>query len=300
MPNIPPQAPHEGTTRIPTLAAEAGAGAQPHPSAGARILLVDDNPAIHVDFRKILGGNQDHAALEATEALLFGAAPKVRPQFSLHSAYQGAQAVEAVRAALAAGMPFALAFVDMRMPPGIDGMETIEQMWRVDPRLQVVICTAFSEHPWHEVLERLQVGDRLLVVKKPFDLIEVLQLARTLTIKWALARQAERRDAELEQTLLQLRRSEAALRQAVRDLESFAHSAAHDLESPLWRIAAFAQLLAQDDGTDPASAAHCLAQIRSNAAQGQALIQELQLRTQTRRLDLQELGATTGTHPLIP
>lgn len=265
------------------------------PPAGSRILLVDDNPAIHVDFRKILDRAPDHAGLEATEALLFGAPARVRPQFNLHSAYQGAQAVEAVRGGLAAGLPFALAFVDMRMPPGIDGMETIEQIWRIDPRLQVVICTAFSDHPWDELLERLQAGDRLLVVKKPFDLIEVLQLARALTTKWQLARQAERRGAELEHALLQLRRSEAALRQALGELKAFAHSVSHELESPLWRIAAFAQLAA-DDGTDPASLAHCLAGIRSNAAQGQALLQALQLRTQANQLALQELELQASAH----
>src|SRR5580692_1248992 len=78
----------------------------------------------------------------------------------------------------------------MRMPPGWDGVETVEHLWRADPRLQVVFCTAYSDHSWKEVLERLDVRDRLLILKKPFDPIEVYQFAHALTTKWTRAEQA--------------------------------------------------------------------------------------------------------------
>jgi signal transduction histidine kinase len=83
-----------------------------------------------------------------------------------------------------------MAFVDMRMPPGWDGVETIERLWQVDPRLQVVICTAYSDTSWEEVLDRLDARDRLLILKKPFDNIEVRQLASALTAKWEMTQQA--------------------------------------------------------------------------------------------------------------
>jgi two-component system NtrC family sensor kinase len=156
-----------------------------------RILLIDDMPSIHSDFRKILSPRPPANGLDDAESALFGQAQE-RPQesFETDSAHQGREGLAMVEAALLAQRPYAMAFVDMRMPPGWDGVETVERLWQVDPQLQVVICTAYSDHPWEEVLARLDVRDRLLIVKKPFDMIEVSQLARTFTAKWSLARQA--------------------------------------------------------------------------------------------------------------
>ena len=162
-----------------------------------RILLVDDTPAIHQDFRKLLlhdagAGNTAAAELDDLEAALFGTTIATPDGgFELDSAYQGQEALAMVRESLAATHPYAMSFVDMRMPPGWDGAETIERMWQVDPRLQMVICTAYSDHSWDRVLARLDARDRLLILKKPFDSIEVCQLATTLTAKWNTARQAE-------------------------------------------------------------------------------------------------------------
>ncbi|GEM_PF-5817682 len=89
-----------------------------------------------------------------------------------------------VRDALSTSSPYKVAFVDMRMPPGIDGLDTIEQIWDIDPRLQIVICTAYSDHSWPEICERVGQRDNLLVLKKPFDTIEVQQMASSLLRKW--------------------------------------------------------------------------------------------------------------------
>jgi len=164
-----------------------------------RILLIDDAPAIHEDFRKILEPTRPGGELAELEAALFGApAPGAWASFELHSAYQGEEGFALVQAAVAARSPFAMAFVDMRMPPGWDGVETVEHLWQADPELQVVICTAYSDYSWEEVLQRLDVGDRLLILKKPFDAIEVRQLASALTAKWNMTRQAAQKLAELE------------------------------------------------------------------------------------------------------
>ncbi|HSV34580.1 MAG TPA: response regulator, partial [Ramlibacter sp.] len=171
-------------------------------SSNRRILLIDDMPSIHEDFRKILEPEPVESELNEAEATLFDQAmPPARDGFELDSAYQGREGAAMVEASVQAGRPYALAFVDMRMPPGWDGVETIEQLWRVDPNLQIVICTAHADHPWEEVLQRLDVRDRLLIVKKPFDMIEVSQLARTLTAKWELARQAHLHISGLEQAV---------------------------------------------------------------------------------------------------
>ncbi|MCM5678827.1 EAL domain-containing protein [Schlegelella sp. S2-27] len=169
-----------------------------------RILLVDDMVAIHDAFRKVLVPQQTESIeLDAVEAMLFGDDPAAAavPTFELDSAYQGQEGLEKVQAALLAGRPYALAFVDMRMPPGWDGVQTIEELWRADPRLQIVICTAFSDLSWDEVLSRLEVRDRLLILKKPFDPVEISQLASALTVKWQTTQDAGLKLAQLEEAV---------------------------------------------------------------------------------------------------
>ncbi len=155
-----------------------------------RILVVDDNPAIHEDFRKILGQKNQNAALDQLESELFGEQAREAESYELASAYQGQDALAMVQAGLRRGEHYALTFVDMRMPPGWNGVETIAKLWEVDPEIQVVICTAYSDCSWEEILTRLGATDRLLILKKPFDTAEVCQLACALTEKWHLTRHA--------------------------------------------------------------------------------------------------------------
>lgn len=156
-----------------------------------RILLIDDLPAIHDDFHKILAVPAAQDRLNLLESRLFGAAPRAQELgFKIDGALQGAQGVAMAAAALEAQRPYAVAFVDMRMPPGWDGVETITRLWQVDSALQVVLCTAYSDYSWDDVLDRLDGHERLLVLKKPFDAIEVRQLASTLVEKWNVTRQA--------------------------------------------------------------------------------------------------------------
>ncbi len=158
-----------------------------------RILVVDDNRAIHADFQKSLGGKpEQNSLLSEAAAELFGSDAEASrlPQFELASAYQGQEGLAIAQAAAAEGNPFALAFVDIRMPPGWDGIETTIHMLKVDPDLQIVICTAYSDYSWEEMTRRLGSPDRLVILKKPFDVIEIQQLANSLTEKWRLSRQA--------------------------------------------------------------------------------------------------------------
>lgn len=171
-----------------------------------RILLIDDMRAIHEDFRKILlPQSAESTVLSSIEATLFGddTHAMTTTTFELDSAFQGEEGLAKVQASLQNGLPYALAFVDMRMPPGWDGTETIERLWQTDERLQVVICTAYTDTSWDEVLGRLDVHDRLLILKKPFDAVEVLQLANTLTAKWQMAADAVLRMASLEEVVQQ-------------------------------------------------------------------------------------------------
>jgi DNA-binding NtrC family response regulator len=76
-----------------------------------------------------------------------------------------------------------MAFVDVRMPPGWDGIEVTPRLWVADPNLQIVICTAYSDYTWEEIFARVGTSDRMVILKKPFDPVEVLQLAHALTEK---------------------------------------------------------------------------------------------------------------------
>jgi two-component system, NtrC family, sensor kinase len=165
-----------------------------------RILIVDDNRAIHDDFRKILSPTLAQSNLDASEALLFGAqpAPATGANFRIDSAYQGTDAVQMVEEARREGQPYEMAFMDVRMPPGLDGIETTFKIWQCDPDLQIVLCTAYSDYSWNDLLARLGPSDRLVILKKPFDNIEALQLAHALTEKWRLLQQTRGSMANLE------------------------------------------------------------------------------------------------------
>ncbi|MBV9375821.1 MAG: hybrid sensor histidine kinase/response regulator, partial [Alphaproteobacteria bacterium] len=144
----------------------------------ARILVIDDNPAIHQDFKKIFSPEPAAVGkLGAAAAALFGRpAPRADvPRFEIDCASRGQEGLEKVRAALRAGRAYAVAYVDARMPNGWDGIETISRIWQEQGDLLVVICTAFSDYSWDEIQERLGSSNRFLILKKPFDNLEVRQ-----------------------------------------------------------------------------------------------------------------------------
>jgi len=155
-------------------------------SHNRRVLIVDDQRAIHDDFRKLLATAPASAAA-ALEQTILGESPLASVDYEIESAYQGEAGLEAVRHARASGRPFALAIVDARMPPGWDGLLTVEKIFEADADIQGVICTAYSDTRWHELQRRFGVSDRLIILKKPFDPAEVCQLVCAMTEKWNLA-----------------------------------------------------------------------------------------------------------------
>jgi diguanylate cyclase (GGDEF)-like protein len=192
-----------------------------------RILIIDDNAAIHHDFRKVLGVQADQSAqavLDLLEADLFGTsvAKAVRPNFEIDSAHQGQEGVKMAGQAVAEGRPYVMAFVDMRMPPGWDGLETIEHLWKTDPDVQVVICSAHTDYDWTEVVARLGHSDKLLILRKPAEPIEVLQCATALSRKWENERLVKDHVGRLEEVItVRTHGLEAANRQ-------LRHLATHD------------------------------------------------------------------------
>jgi len=180
-----------------------------------RILVIDDNPAIHQDFQKILGQKHEVADdFEELESALFGKPidkDSSPVSFELDFASQGQEGYQKVIEANKNNRPYAMAFVDMRMPPGWDGLETIIHLWRVAPDLQVVVCTAYSDHSWADITKRLGNSENLLILKKPFDCIEITQMATALCEKWYRTRLSTLTTEELErQVQLQTKDIQAA------------------------------------------------------------------------------------------
>jgi CheY-like chemotaxis protein len=155
-----------------------------------RILVIDDNVAIHRDFRKLLCPEPSPRGLDDLDEAIFGVQPSPRAQrseFLVDGVSQGQEGLEAIQRMTRLGKPYALTFVDMRMPPGWDGVETVERIWAAAPDIEAVICTAYSDYSWHEVIRRIKrPGLRLL--RKPFASRDALEIAWTLTSRWLALR----------------------------------------------------------------------------------------------------------------
>jgi diguanylate cyclase (GGDEF)-like protein len=200
----------------------------------ARILVIDDDAIVLEGFRKTLQNDTDASsqALDALGASLFGTETPVRterPTFEVDLVRDGEQGCRSAAEARSAARPYAVAFVDMRMPGGWDGLQTIEALWRTDPHIQVVICTAYSDYSWADMIARLGRSDRLLILRKPFETIEVLQLACALSEKWAMHRE---RQAQLDELERRVEERTQRLQQALDEGKAYEvelhHQATHD------------------------------------------------------------------------
>lgn len=190
-----------------------------------RILVIDDNLSIHDDFRKLLApARQESSPLTEMRSALFGGVPsaggKEEVVFEVDAADQGKTGLAMVLQAKQQQRPYAVAFVDMRMPPGWDGVETIGYLWTADPELQVVICSAYSDHPWDDIINRLGKSENLLVLQKPFNGIEVWQLAMALSRKWSLAIQVGQKLDAMSHLIMQRTADLEAAKQELEKLKA--------------------------------------------------------------------------------
>ena len=152
----------------------------------SRILIVDDTPSIHEDFRKILALPEEMTEdLDQMANSLFGRSTQDSVyktiDYELNSAFQGEEALEMIETAEAEGRGYSLVFMDVRMPPGLDGIKTISKIWERYPSMEIVICTAYSDYSWVDIIDILGPSDHLLVLKKPFDADEAQQMALAMT-----------------------------------------------------------------------------------------------------------------------
>ncbi len=152
-----------------------------------RILIIDDSEAIHQDFRRILCPEQKESRTEVDLMAdeLFGPVrprgPVAQELFEVDSAFQGREGLAKVEQAQAAGNGYALVFLDYRMPPGWNGIETLRHLRKVAPNLPVVLCSAYSDSSWEESAREFGPSQRLLELRKPFNSQELRQLTSSLT-----------------------------------------------------------------------------------------------------------------------
>jgi len=206
-----------------------------------RILVIDDKQSIHEDFRQILSGAAQNASLDLARTAVFGQdTTDSNTIFDVDCAFNGREGLEKVIEADRRGEPYAVAFVDMRMESDWNGVETIENLWKVQPHLQVIICTAYSDYSWSEIISRLGETEKLLILKKPFDNIEVRQMASSLTEKWELLNQL---DAIVQERTLQIAETRDT---AVFVLASLAESRDPETGEHLERIRSYCHILAEE------------------------------------------------------
>jgi len=192
-----------------------------------RIIIIDDSASIRDAYRSILLPKKREASsmeerVSAIERGLFGSTmghrEVVDEEYDLTFAGQGLEGYEHVIRAISEEKPYSVAFVDVRMPPGIDGIETAKMIRAVDPLIEIVIVTAYSDRDRAEILETVGMPERLLYIKKPFDPDVIRQMAMSLTRKWDLERKSERVRKWLEEVLHAVRRLKAQTLSSFTDL----------------------------------------------------------------------------------
>ncbi len=153
-----------------------------------RVLVVDDQREIHDDFSGMLEGGEGLSSDELAGAFVASSAEPALPSFDLLHASSGEEGCAIVRAARERGEPIAVAYVDVRMPPGIDGVEAVRRMRAVDREVEIVIMTAYSDKPLSAIVDDMERLHKLLYIRKPFAREELQQVTLSLVAKWNVER----------------------------------------------------------------------------------------------------------------
>lgn len=165
----------------------------------SRILVIDDNMDIHKDFEKILGNSSSTQDLSSVESELFGSSIQSqslsKPTCQTVSAMQGQEGFDTFRAHHLSN-PFDVVFVDMRMPPGWDGLRTIKEIWSINPEQFIVLCSAYSDYSFDALRRELGNRPNFLILSKPFHSQEVEQIVNSVSLRDSLKVRTEKKMAQ--------------------------------------------------------------------------------------------------------
>ncbi len=195
-----------------------------------RVVIIDDVEEIHNNIRTIFQSRKNDL-LDALKQDLFGPSSnnqniKKELNLTFDSAFQGQEGYELVKKSVAMGKPYSVAIVDMRMPPGWDGLQTIRKIREVDQDLEIVICSAYSDYSWHDIAHELGVNDKYLFLSKPFEVTEMKQMVINLAEKWWLN---TRNKVYVEE----LRKARETAEASDRAKQEFLSIIGHELRTPL-------------------------------------------------------------------
>ena len=171
---------------------------QPVDNRTNRVLIVADQKDIHDDFVETLKPNDEKLATdEISAAFIVEENRNFLPEVELLHATRGEEACEILKDAKKSGQPIAVAFVDIRMPPGIDGIETIRRMRKIDRNIEIIIMTAYTDKPLSEIIEDMELLHKLLYIRKPFAREEIQQITLSLVEKWNVERELREKQKQL-------------------------------------------------------------------------------------------------------
>ena len=157
-----------------------------------RVLIVDDQKEIHEDFTEMLQPEPlEISGGELAASFLAEESPPPRRHFELLHARTGEDALAVVRSGKERDLPVALVYIDIRMPPGMDGLETIRRFRQVDRDVEIVIMTAYTDMTLTEIVHGMELLHKVLYIRKPFTREEIQQMTLSLVEKWNIERRLE-------------------------------------------------------------------------------------------------------------
>ena len=145
-----------------------------HDGNEIRVLIADDDEHILQAYRDAFSdakSTQQMRALDALAAELFepGDAHDDEPHFDVVACSQGDDAISLAEKAANDGHPFDVVILDVRMPPGIDGVEAGSRIRELDPDVEIVFVTGYSDIPLEELQRRVPPPMKLHYFNKPLS-----------------------------------------------------------------------------------------------------------------------------------